>query len=327
MDISPYIENFIKTSKNKPYKKISKSLLLGGKDYSLNSHHGYEKSENLAGFIKECVMAYTHDKDSAIVMFRDFIAFLKGKGIAVHVEFPPIPVSNTFERLMFIAKYLQDSRHLITQLPDILWVSERTIEEDLRRLRGQIDPIRVCGKEFHISDTTREDGRLRFQSTAHPLFLAENLTQVLIMLKGLKEMSTNPLYEQYAIRTAADIWMQLSDYAKDRIRFVLENLLPEDYSWYESLEEPAERGFYTEEMCRSVRNTGSGVLIDCIKNGKPFCVEYETDEGTVFYKECRFIEGTYKNGSIDADCSAGRVTLLFDKVIRSAYITEELACN
>ena len=89
---------------------------------------------------------------------------------------------------MFIAKYLQDKEHRISELPDILWVNSRTIEEDLSRLRGINDPIQVCGKKFYISDTVRQDGRISFQSTAHPIFLAENLTQVLILLKGLREI-------------------------------------------------------------------------------------------------------------------------------------------
>lgn len=329
MDITPFFEDFIKKSKNKPYKKICRSLLLGGKSYSLNSKAGFEKSENLGGLIKECVTEYTHDKDSAISMFKAFVLYLQRNGVDVQVDFPPIPVSNTFERLMFIAKYLQDSSHFITDLPDLLWVSSRTVEEDLRRLRGQIDPIQVCGKEFHITDTVREDGRLYFLSTAHPLFLAENLTQVLIMLKGLKEMSANPLYEQYAMQTASDIWMQLSDYAKERIHFVLSDLLPDDYAWYASLEKPVITGFYTEEMCSRVGNTGVSVMLDCMKNQKDFCVEYETEDGTVFYKGCQFIEQSYKAApaSIDVECSKGRVTLLFDKVIRSAYTAEELTAE
>ena len=122
------------------------------------------------------------------------------------IDFPPIPVSNTFERLMFIAKYLQGKDSKISDLPDILWVSNRQIETDLSRLRGLDDPIQVCGKKFYIPDTEREDGRITFQSTAHPVFLAENLTQILIMLKGLKAMAENPMFRPYAESSAKEIW-------------------------------------------------------------------------------------------------------------------------
>lgn len=133
---------------------------------------------------------------------------------------------------MFIAKYLQEDENKISELPDILWVSGRTIEEDISRLRGIEDPIQICGRKFFIPDTTRENGSVRFPSTAHPLFLAENLTQILIMLKGLKTMSENPLYEPYAVQTGREIWNQLSSYAKKRIRFVLSEMMPEDLTWY-----------------------------------------------------------------------------------------------
>ena len=54
---------------------------------------------------------------------------------------------------MFIAKYLQDENNRISDLTGKLWVSERTIEEDMKRLRDDVDPIQVCGKKFFISGT------------------------------------------------------------------------------------------------------------------------------------------------------------------------------
>ena len=258
--------------------------------------------------------------------------YLETKGVDVpQVDFPPIPVSNTFERLMFIAKYLQDKEHRISELPDILWVNSRTIEEDLSRLRGINDPIQVCGKKFYISDTVRQDGRISFQSTAHPIFLAENLTQVLILLKGLREMSANPLFTPYAEETAGEIWEQLSPYAKDRIRFVLSDLLPEDYSWYQSLETKGnDNHFHSEEDVSKNCWVKTNVVLDCLKNGKSFCVEYQDGEEIHFYRDCVIEEGSYRSspqGTIIVNCAEGRVSLQLDKIIRSTYTVEELASD
>lgn len=331
MDISTYIGEFEnKNHRYKPYSKIYKTVLSGGKPYSLNSQSGFEESEYLHLNIRECVKTYTSNKDTAIALFRDFVSFLGTKGVDVHVVFPPIPVSNTFERLMFIAKYLQEKENHISDLPDILWISSRQIEADLARLRGLDDPIQVCGRKFFIPDTHRQDGRITFQSTAHPVFLTENLTQILILLKGLKVMSENPLYKPYAIESAKEIWNQLSTYARDRIRVVLQELMPEDYSWYGSLSDQYDgNSFQTEEAVSRIHNAGANVLLDCLKNGKSFCMEYQTDEGIHYYNDCQIPLGSYQAGAggILVITSGGEIKIKIDRVIRSAYTEEELIAD
>ena len=334
MNIENLIHDFVKLNRRRrsvPYHKICATLLTGSKPYSLNSQPGYWESEYLPSNIRNSVMAYSSNKDTAIALYRDLIVFLTGKGVSVPpIAFPPIPISNTFERLMFIATYLQDENNRISDLSEKLWISERTIEEDMKRLRDDVDPIQVCGKKFFISGTERRDGGIRFQSTAHPIFLAENLTQVLVMLKGLRVMAENPLYEPYALQTGREIWNQLSVYAKNRIRFVLQDLMPEDSSWYEKLAEVNDDYyFHTETACSQIYNSGSSVILDCIKNGKPFCVEYEEDGKISVYSDCRMERNSYstKPLSIIVNCSGGRIRLLLDHVIRSAYTLEELAAN
>ena len=334
MNISRYIDRFVKKNhRYKAYSKICRKMLLGGMAYSLNSQEGYEESEYLPYNIKSCVQAYTSTKDTAIELFKDLVRYLEAEGVCVpQINFPPIPVSNTFERLMFIAKYLQEKENRISDLTDILWVNPRTIEDDLSRLRGINDPIQVCGKAFYIPDTERQNGRLSFPSTAHPIFLAENLTQVLIILKGLKEMSLNPLFRPYAVQSAQEIWEQLSPYAKDRICYVLKNLIPEDCSWYESLAETGtDNHFHSEEEVSRNCYVNSNVVIDCIKNGKSFCAEYRGDDGIHFYKDCVMEMGSYRMTdqgiTIIVNCSEGRVRLQLDRMVRSTYTVEELVSD
>lgn len=332
MDISRHIKEFAgKNHRYKPYSKICRKMLLGGMPYSLNSQKGYEESEYLPYNIRSCVQAYASTKDTAIELFKDLVLYLEAESVDVpQIDFPPIPVSNTFERLMFIAKYLQEKENRISELTDILWVNPRTIEDDLSRLRGINDPIQVCGKAFYIPDTVRQDGRITFQSTAHPIFLAENLTQVLIILKGLKEMSGNPMFRPYAMQSAREIWEQLSSYAKERICYVLRDLLPEDYGWYESLSVTNDNNhFHSEEEVSRNNRVRSNVVLDCIKNGKPFCVEYLDEDGIHFYKDCVMEEGSYRSSEpgIMVKCSEGQVRLHLDKIIRSTYTVEELVSD
>lgn len=331
MNISEYLKEFVgrKENRYKPYSKIYKTMLTGGREYSLNSQEGYDESEYLYYNIPACVKAYSNNKDTAIILFKDLLLFLKEKGVEVpHVNFPPVPVSNTFERLMFIAKYLQEKDSRISNLPEILWVSQRQIEADLAKLRGKDnDPIQVCGKPFYIEDTNRKDGRITFKSTAHPLFLAENLSQVLIMLKGLKQMAEDPLYQPYAEETAREIWEQLSTYAKDRILIVFKELLPEDYGWYKSLEKPEkDNRFYSEENVSRKYRGRVNVVLDCIKNGKTFCMEYHDVNGIRFYKDCTVVSEPFKDSppGFLVRHSEGGFRMQIDNVIRSAYSIEEL---
>lgn len=324
MDITPYLEEFTR-KKRAPSTlydmKTARNLLVGDGEAALKQQEFYEDSEYLAYNIKLSVRAYSRNKDVAIRIFKDFLNFLRTKsGIDISVQFPPISISNTFERLMFIAKYLQDPRHKTTDLPELLWISQKTINDDIKRLQGDHDdPIQVCGKIFTIDELDKQKNTVYFPSTAHPLFLTPNLTQVLVTLKGLKAMAENPLYAEYAQITAADIWEQLSDYAKTRIHFVLSELMPEDLTWYESLQKRDDEHFHSEIFC-----SGSSVVFDCMKNEKTFCVEYDAENGIQLYKQCTFVPHSYDGEGIEVDCASGRVRIEFGKIIRSAYTVEGL---
>ena len=324
MDITAYLEEFTR-KKRAPSTlydmNTARNLLVGDGEAALKQQEFYEDSEYLAYNIKQSVRAYSRNKDIAIRIYQDFLRFLHTKsGIDIPVQFPPISISNTFERLMFIAKYLQDPRHKTTDLPELLWISQKTVNDDIKRLQGDHDdPIQVCGKIFAIDELDKQKNTVYFPSTAHPLFLTPNLTQVLVTLKGLKAMAENPLYAEYAQIAAADIWEQLSDYAKTRIHFVLSELMPEDLSWYEGLRKTDDEHFHSEVCC-----SGNSVVLDCMKNEKTFCVEYDAENGIQLYKQCTFVPHSYDGEGIEVDCTGGRIRIVFDRIIRSAYTIEEL---
>ena len=320
-----YIEEFMKRYEHyKEDAKIRKELFTGNSSYRFTAQTHYEDPDSLEENFRNSVQSVGRNKDAAIRVYKQFLDFLKEKGISVKVNFPPIPVSNSFERLMYIAKYFHDSDKKISKLSEKLWVDNRTIEKDLRKLRGNDkDPLQICGKIFTIPNIDRKKDKLTFASTVHPLFLTLNLTQVIVMLKGLKAMSENPMYKNYARTAAADIWEQLSDYAKKRIHFVLSELLPDDLTWYESLEKSDNNLFYTEYAC-SVNND---VIGDCLKNNKKFCVEIqEGDESKIYTNccRCRFELASDNEENITFMSEKGEKTIPFKNILRSAYTPEEL---
>ena len=309
---------------DKDGRETAKTLLTSDRGYALTQMTEFDESDYLEKNMRDSVQKIPRGKDSAVRVYQRFVQFLQQKGVEASVVFPPIPIDSSFERQMFIAKYLQAPDARIQDLSDILWVSERTIETDLERLyRDSDDPIQICGRRFSIPEATRSKGQIHHASTVHPLFLTENLTQVIIMLKGLRAMAQDPKYAPYAEATGADIWEQLSDYAKKRIRFVLGELMPEDLSWYQGLERKVEDSFYTEYRC----SVHKDVLMDCFKNDKPFQVEYQEDDGTVIYKDCRIIHGTFDSGSIEVECAQGRKKLYESRILRSCYTAEEMLAD
>ena len=133
-----YIQEFVQKHARYGNRKVVRALFTGDAVYAFIRQPGYEYMENLEENIRDSVRAYTRDKDSVIKVYRLFVDFLKEKGEKADVHFPPVPVSNSFERQMYIAKYFHDSESdadiKIKKLEDILWVSPRTIEQDLKKL-------------------------------------------------------------------------------------------------------------------------------------------------------------------------------------------------
>ena len=132
-------------------------------------------------------------------------------------------------------------------------------------------------------------------------------------------MSENKLYAEYAISMAANIWEQLSDYAKDRIKYVLKELLPDDLKWYENLSLSNNNYFMNESQC----SEGKSIILDCLKNNKLCYLQYRGDAGLQFYSECKIIrfEGKY----VIIESKQGDVKLEFDKIECEAYTPEKLA--
>lgn len=337
-----YIKEFMKKKEKASYAIFMKDLLDGNLKYSFKSQQEYENPEYLEDNFRNSVLSINENranKDVAIQIYKDFLKYLKKEGISAKVEFPPIPVCNSFERHMYVAKYLQDpNRERDDQsdrdnLSDIdilskkLWIGSRTLEKSMRKLRGRDgDPIQVCKKAFIIpeKEIRRGDRRIRMESTAHPLLLAPNLTQVIIMLKGLKAMSEDRQYKNYAETIAADIWEQLSDYAKERIRIVFSKKMSEDFTWYKSLKKPYSDNLYLNEQTCSV---DQDVIMYCMKNEKSFCVEVLDGDKHIIYENCTDCHRGVTSDHLPCTTfiTEGReITVLNKNILRSAYIREEL---
>ena len=342
-----YIEEFKRSKKYSSYADLMEALFGEDKDLKcrFKNQREYENPDYLEESFRNSVLSVEGNranKDIAIQIYRDFYDFLKKKGISAKVTFPPIPVSNSFERHMFVAKFLHDpnrerdeqsDRDMLSDIDVLtkkLWVSSRTIEKSMQKLRGRDDdPIQVCNMPFKIPEKEIKRGKkkIKLESTAHPLFLTPNLTQIIVLLKGLKEMSADQRYANYAELTAAVIWKQLSEYAKDRIHYVLTEKILEDFTWYENLEDPNIELFLTEYAC-SVNRDIHDVIIYCLKNEKNFWVEVQDGDEYKIYRDCR--SGHFGLTSDGLRCltfiaDEKKITVLDKNIIRCDCTRDETA--
>ena len=314
-----YIKSFMDDKKYSQDRDTMKKLFTGKQSYAFIEQTCYEDINALEDTFRNSVLSINNPngKDAAIRVYKHFYNYLKEKGIPAKVEFPP---SSSFERYMYIAKVLHDSDLKVDDLPNKIWVSKRTIEDEIKKLRGlDNDPIEFFNKVFTIPEIDRNRGKINMASTVHPLFLTLNLTQVIATLKGLKVMSENPMYANYAEKAAIDIWEQMSDYAKKQIRYVLSEKLHENLNWYDNLGKQSNKMFSSERDC----SEDSNVLMACIKNNKPFCMEVQEGDTIQEYLNCRFISDIDENNNFTVMSNRGEKRLSVDNVFRSWFMEDK----
>lgn len=263
-------------------------------------HQGqYLKPDMLNIAIIDTVKSYNSNKQNAVTLFKSFLMFLKNEyGFEAQVDFPSEELYNPLLRQLQLVKTVQNREVKIEELEDLFWVSYRTIYDDLEKLENQKSPLSIFGKPFVVDGLSRSRGIIKLESTVHPIFLSFNLTQVIATLQGLHRMSRDRRLKRYATLSAATIWQQLSDYAKNRIMEVMEQgIFPDDTSWYKYLDEEDLKSFYSEKECSSPE--GEGSILNFMKNGKRFFLEYrdETTDKSLIFNVVRVRmgeEGTYE---------------------------------
>lgn len=134
---------------------------------------------------------------------------------------------------------------------------------------------------IHKNEIITKDKEL---NTIHPIFLAANLTQIVVLLRGLEHQAQDEAYKEYALRLAANIWGELSDYGRNRIMTVSEQLNL-NRSWFEMLEEKRHTGLYSSEANCS-HEYGKANIIYFLKNGKHCTIEIDNGDGTEVLEDC-----------------------------------------
>lgn len=287
-------------------KSAVETILYGDKKYLngdvINGYQGFLDKESinmdideykfytqLKADIEVCCKRYTSSKKSIITVFKELIKELKKYEIYLKLDEPKFDYTNEIERQLFLLKYLHpQENHTIGEACDELWMySEDKIREDIFAIRN--GKLNFLGKKINV-EFTKNGTDVKFPSTAHPIILLENLTQIIVQLEGLRQMANGPL-EKYALNTAKEIWDQLSEYAKERAYYVLEELVEVDTKFYDTLESMDKKEVFVSEYdCSHIKGVSS--VINFLKNGQEFYIAYNENDKTI-KRRCRIDQ--YKN--------------------------------
>ena len=177
----------------------------------------------------------------------------------------------------------------------------KTVQTDLRLLspgpgnknasyRGRHLSIGGHIVNIMVKETRNGSGQKRFHTpnTVHPLILLPNVTQVGNLLKALSRLYEDEENDVVAT-TGADIWLQLTDYCKGRIRDVFAEEDKTLADFLDTVEEfdynSGSVGFVTErDMDEYISNVKERLLLAC-KAGRLCDITLDTENGRKLYRK------------------------------------------
>jgi len=151
--------------------------------------------------------------------------------------------------------------------PDSDIVDTRTVRKDLEALRDGID---VLGTTVRIEETTTGHSTKSYRSTAHPLFLALNLTELTALLKLLEDHSDDAVDGEVYGGLFDSVYSQITDYAEEKISPHLRRPHTKRKTVVNRLEDEDYRH-----------------IIYLLKSGQEVSISYTTKEGKRVTRKCR----------------------------------------
>jgi hypothetical protein len=315
---------FRDAQKEKELKKKAHTVLeafLDECDYLSESVRVPDMGEMIRASLQDVICAMKRKSGEEYLVCNDFFAFL---GDRYKVTVSPFDRQLTpLERQLSIAKDMHDFNKARTfdrnEVARRYLVSDRTIDSDLAALH---DGISVMDQKLALKDFCLKSKKVTAVSTMHPLFLTQNLTQIVCMLEGLRRMEDNWALRSYARSSAVSIWRQLSGYARDRILGTLTDLMGLEHSWYEEIseaaEKEAERMFYNEDES----SDSNGRLMYALKGSLPCSIVF-IDDDDMAMEICGKVVHIKESGiEMLAEGAAEPVVISREKILEVEVATE-----
>jgi len=185
------------------------------------------------------------------------------------------------ERWMYLLRETERNHHgsdsmKIAQIAEKLGCSRRSLELDVKRITET--GFKLLGQKIQLVD--EDNSVLNMKSTPHPIILMQNISQILVILEGLRAMEKNQAFKEFADHTAMNIWNQLTEYAQNKVLDALE-LMGQDaeLTWYFQLRDSSKNvNRFLSEAKMSESNPLSRLMY-LGKNRMPFNITYLNDQG------------------------------------------------
>ncbi|SDY94525.1 hypothetical protein SAMN05660462_01315 [Proteiniborus ethanoligenes] len=230
MDLRHAIEEYIvKKVKGKEEKEQVTKLLLGELDPYLKEEQVHynisleslqarkEYRPSIVDAFYELLKKTRNNKEYTQKRIVSFSEYLQKK-YKIELELGKVferETLNPYERLVDLLKTLNKGMTK-SELMDHYSISRKPLESDINQL---VMGTKILGQEVKIRDIQKEQNKITYQSTIHPIFLPLNMTEVYYLIMGLKSLSKDQ--RNIASKTYDDlankIYCQLSDYARNKI--------------------------------------------------------------------------------------------------------------
>ncbi|MBV1756483.1 MAG: hypothetical protein KMY55_01445 [Dethiosulfatibacter sp.] len=223
----------------------------------------------------------------AKMIYNDLADFLNRKyRFTIDMDFlDDILIGSPEERALYLLRetermntYGQTSN--LTEIAAKLGCSRRSLEKDVQQITEQ--GFKLLGLSIELVD--ENNSVLKMESTPHPIIMMQNITQIMVMLEGLRAMERINAYHNYAQHTAITIWNQLTEYTQNSILDALERINEESdelMKWYLNLERDSKHHQkFLSEMKNSEGNFSSQIMY-LTKNQKYFNLTYKDHDGNI----------------------------------------------
>lgn len=200
-----------------------------------------------------------------------------------------LPFGSREERCVYLLRNTErrlqgeaDEDNGLRTIAEELGCTPRALQKDLKHMTEQ--GFKLLGVNIELVDNREK--LLNMDSTPHPIILMENISQLVVMLEGLRQMSSIKGYKEYAKLTALSIWGQLTDYARSKVKkavvlFSEEKDIAQIKDWYRRLEsEEKYRTRFISEIEMSDKSIETKLMY-LGKSEERFDISYKADSGEI----------------------------------------------
>jgi DNA-binding Lrp family transcriptional regulator len=336
------IEEFMESNFEYQDKKVRK-ILLGDEKYSLVMQAkiaGAMEKNIIKKMDKTMLSTYiTEAVGDSLQSMRSFNDRIFGKEIYNEMAYylnenyeykidlnsvNEVVIETSEERCLYLLRETErenndEGKKTMTEIADELGCSRRVLEKDIKKMTEQ--GFKLLGMNIKLID--EDENIFKMGSTPHPLILMQNISQIFVLLEGLRAMEKISAFSSFARATSCSIWNQLTKYTKEKIMDAVEKLgeNQQNITWYFDLDsESKEYSRFITEI-ESCEGNSSSQLMYLGKNGGLCNITYiDNKDSETTINECSVVHYHPYYGKATVKTLDGQYEIDDDKIVEIEII-------